>query len=457
MYKRQIRLWGLDKKHKQHEVVEILRLRAHRASQGKRSAFTLRGQPVDMENLRRYVRRRGLSTPCHDDLWLQEGHPSLMTQTRFPDLVCRTPSPSTLPSEPALDLGKTERFYLHFRQYMVSSIEAGAWTPSDDSPRLNSSLSVCGNFVDISETIQLGVDRFRSAMHQEAVWYWRVASSKMETAVRSWNLYQLLNLISGVALLADCDTVVADMFLRHLGRLVHHLPPSHTPQQAVLQSLSQLDPTAFGGLILFTRYCCVPVFQTYFCRHDDHILFWMAALEQTKALAGGWFHAWPLFVDLKLRITCDQRSSTLLLLAAERLVDALVASRNYSEAESLAWLRTERLQGFEQHEFIVEQLHRSWHVLGKIQCALGKNIEARQSLLFALESYDILVEKFCEEDRSSQHRHMLDVLEDLVNLETVMGWSLAAEMHTLRRNTLLNGLGRQVLQELMDEGLIADE
>lgn len=57
MYKSRIWKWGLDKKLKSDEVLAILILKTERDAQGRPCEFTIRGQPVDLDNINRYIRR----------------------------------------------------------------------------------------------------------------------------------------------------------------------------------------------------------------------------------------------------------------------------------------------------------------------------------------------------------------------------------------------------------------
>lgn len=57
MYKSRIWKWGLDKKLKGDEVLTILILKTERDAQGKPSDSTIRSQPVDLDNVNRYIRR----------------------------------------------------------------------------------------------------------------------------------------------------------------------------------------------------------------------------------------------------------------------------------------------------------------------------------------------------------------------------------------------------------------
>ncbi|KAF8860520.1 hypothetical protein BDZ45DRAFT_724467 [Acephala macrosclerotiorum] len=82
MYKDRIHKWGFDKKHKERDMLAILRKKTEREAVGKRTAFRVRGQVVTIEQVHHYLKRKK-SIPNHDS---QPPTPS--------DLSYRTPSPA---------------------------------------------------------------------------------------------------------------------------------------------------------------------------------------------------------------------------------------------------------------------------------------------------------------------------------------------------------------------------
>lgn len=61
MYKNHINKWGLDKKNKSEEMKAILRKKTERSHLGKKSCFILRGRPVDMVDVERYLKRNRIT------------------------------------------------------------------------------------------------------------------------------------------------------------------------------------------------------------------------------------------------------------------------------------------------------------------------------------------------------------------------------------------------------------
>lgn len=121
MYKSRIWKWGLDKKLKSDEVLAILLLKQERDAQQKPSVFTIRGQPVDMDNINRYVKRNaGLlqRVRCGERPSVQSTH----------EVACYTPPPSPSRSlQPPGELHRIDEVLFLFRDYVDGSFSNYAW------------------------------------------------------------------------------------------------------------------------------------------------------------------------------------------------------------------------------------------------------------------------------------------------------------------------------------------
>ncbi|KFA69124.1 hypothetical protein S40285_00022 [Stachybotrys chlorohalonatus IBT 40285] len=121
MFKSRIWKWGLDKKLKSDEVLAILHLKRERDQYHKRTVYTIRDHPVDLDNINRYVKR----------------NPSLMARFRagqtpnrhtISEVRCHTPPPSPSPSLAAPpELGHTEEILILFKDYIDGSLSSGGW------------------------------------------------------------------------------------------------------------------------------------------------------------------------------------------------------------------------------------------------------------------------------------------------------------------------------------------
>lgn len=149
MYKSRIWKWGLDKKLKGDEVLAILILKRDRDALNKPSEFRIRGQPVDFENIKRYVKRNpSLMTK------LRAGHAPSIQTTR--EVTCRTPSPCPSPVAslaPPTELQSVERVLGLFRDYVDGSFSSGAWYCEYDVDCTNSRLDQGDRSNDLFERI----------------------------------------------------------------------------------------------------------------------------------------------------------------------------------------------------------------------------------------------------------------------------------------------------------------
>lgn len=121
MYKSRIWKWGLDKKLKSDEVLAILLLKQERDAQQKPSQFTIRGQPVDMDNINRYVKRNaGLLSRVRAG-----ERPSVQSSH---EVACYTPPPSPTRSlQPPGEMHRVDEVLFLFRDYVDGSFGNYDW------------------------------------------------------------------------------------------------------------------------------------------------------------------------------------------------------------------------------------------------------------------------------------------------------------------------------------------
>ncbi|KAH6888196.1 Clr5 domain-containing protein [Thelonectria olida] len=98
MYKYRLQKWGLEKKFREKEVVQMALLKKQRDATGKQTKFIFRGRPVQWELVERYLYRR-------PDLQTKIKAGMLSMGDAIPDLVCRSPSP-----EPVLHVSNTLQY-----------------------------------------------------------------------------------------------------------------------------------------------------------------------------------------------------------------------------------------------------------------------------------------------------------------------------------------------------------
>jgi hypothetical protein len=92
MLKKRIKKWDLDRNHKQTDMLYAVKIALERESQGKKSAFLIRGRVVTFEEVQHYFRRKGV----RDLRSLVKDADVARPTTR---IECSTPEPTNIPVE----------------------------------------------------------------------------------------------------------------------------------------------------------------------------------------------------------------------------------------------------------------------------------------------------------------------------------------------------------------------
>ena len=118
-YKKHISRWDLDKKKKEPEMVAIVRKRKERLDVEKDSAFTIRGQPIEFEEVERYFKRKKIKL---DSILRQRA------RTRTPPSIRYwTPEPVPVCLQLPDDLRHPEALYRTVQVYFKGCFDAGTW------------------------------------------------------------------------------------------------------------------------------------------------------------------------------------------------------------------------------------------------------------------------------------------------------------------------------------------
>lgn len=130
MYKAKLKEWGLTKYVRATEAVAILRVMEERQAAGKSSQIILRGEEVDLDRIKNYI-RRNRNKGRLEKLYIEERrqrHP----ETQLPssqELICRTPSPDPLGQQfkGLTLLESAEDIYRSMSAYVEISFQTGNW------------------------------------------------------------------------------------------------------------------------------------------------------------------------------------------------------------------------------------------------------------------------------------------------------------------------------------------
>src|SRR5271156_7229544 len=182
MYKNKITSWGFDKKHKLHEVQAIIRKRAQRSAAGKRTTFYLRGRPVDLDDVERYLKRKRSSIEAD----------FLRSVPTPPDLVC-----SSVPASPQSPekFRPLEVIFTHYRNYVKGALDCGLWINESDDHRLYSTKKSHGLANEIFNFCASSFELLNRGFFAEAGKLVRRAAICLEEAVISEDPRLLTNLV----------------------------------------------------------------------------------------------------------------------------------------------------------------------------------------------------------------------------------------------------------------------
>ncbi|KAI0459139.1 hypothetical protein F5B21DRAFT_340023 [Xylaria acuta] len=144
MYKARFQQWGIEKKIKAEDAVEIFRQQMARAKAGKSSVAYIRGRKINPGRLQRY-RYRAAAIVSEQILMAENELPISLSKTSpaSSHILCRTPSPSPTPEDaptlaPQLD-DPTDFKVPHecmqiLGNYVAGSVEAGVWQVASTAP-----------------------------------------------------------------------------------------------------------------------------------------------------------------------------------------------------------------------------------------------------------------------------------------------------------------------------------
>ncbi|KAI0173556.1 Clr5 domain-containing protein [Hypoxylon sp. FL1284] len=143
MYKARFQKWGIEKKIKAEEAVEIFRQQTARAAAGKPTVAYIRGRRIDPDRLQRY-RYRAAPLVSKKILNVEKGTDE-QHSSRISQVVCRTPSPSPSPDATDSNLSisprmeePTELKVPHecmqiLRNFIHGAFDSGMWQMASES------------------------------------------------------------------------------------------------------------------------------------------------------------------------------------------------------------------------------------------------------------------------------------------------------------------------------------
>ncbi|KAI0019147.1 hypothetical protein F4780DRAFT_771362 [Xylariomycetidae sp. FL0641] len=279
MYKARFQQWGIEKKIKAEDAVEIFRQQTARAKAGKSSVAYVRGRRINPDRLQRY-RYRAAALVSEQILLAERASSSSTSSSSSPEsataashIICRTPSPelSETPSiSPRLEdppVFKVPQDCMHILgNYIIGSFEAGVWQQTDpDTPEVNDAftwahyLHASQDFMKHGRTTEgfalLGIcfDQYKAHLHKPDSFFW-------------------LATYKAVVLLGKRDKKLGEAFMDYASKLTRlTLPPAH-PFNLVW---SRIMETGLPGL----QAHAAALFQSYLDTWRNHLTMMQADAE----------------------------------------------------------------------------------------------------------------------------------------------------------------------------------
>ncbi|KAI1153744.1 hypothetical protein F4825DRAFT_238884 [Nemania diffusa] len=245
MYKARFQQWGIEKKIKAEDAVEIFRQQTARAKAGKSSVVYIRGRKINPERLQRY--RYRAAAIVSEQILMVEKEPAIPPSELSPQLshiVCRTPSPT--PDSPSFsprlddptDFKVPHECMLILKNYIDGSVEAGVWRQAPSTAPVPDAFT-WAHYLAMSQGL-IAHNRTREGFTLLNICFDQYRSNLLNPDPFFW-----LATYKAALLLAHRDTVLGEIFIRYASKLTSVMLPRAHPFNRVW---SRINKTGLSGL-----------------------------------------------------------------------------------------------------------------------------------------------------------------------------------------------------------------
>ncbi|GAP92477.1 hypothetical protein SAMD00023353_8200150 [Rosellinia necatrix] len=411
MYKARFAQWGIQKKIRAEDAIEIFRQQSAREAAGRPStAFYIGGRRISPDRIRRY-RYRAPPNVSERILKVEKNHDTEISPTSS-RIHCRTPSPG--PDDPPIlharmedpaDLKIHQEFTLIVRNYIVASVEGGLWQASSASPVPDA----------FTWAHYLATSRGLIAHNRtnEGFQLLNACFAQYKSHLLSPDPFFWLATYKAALLLGEGDTRLANMFLQHASDLTSTVLPSGHPfnhfwarvKRTGLQGLQQHAALLFEsylsvwkekvGLLPPDRKSLIQMAFVFIQLHCSGMIsynFTRDALEGMMEVLSGSLSGQFLLQEAKFRMAC--------LFLEERKFDKAEAVAG----EILAWIT--RVQESDTDEFEVD------HLRCKCLWTIFEIEDKRGNIERATQVGEYLVE-LCSDTYGRAHLQTMDAISAL--------------------------------------------
>ncbi|KAI1336978.1 hypothetical protein F5Y15DRAFT_165962 [Xylariaceae sp. FL0016] len=271
MYKARFQQWGIEKKIKAEDAVEIFRQQTARAKAGKPSVAYVRGRRINPDRLQRY--RYRAAAVVSEQIMLVERESS-NTSSSSPEsttassshVVCRTPSPSPPGHKssisPRLDDPPELKVPLDCMRilgnYVIGSFEAGVWQQTDPEKAEVNDAFTWAHYLATSQGM-IAHNRTKEGFYLLSICF-----DKYKAHLQQPDSFFWLATYKAAMLLAHRDRKLGDLFLQYASALTSVVLPSKHPFNHVW---SRIMVTGLAGL----QEHAAALFESYLDTWRHHV------------------------------------------------------------------------------------------------------------------------------------------------------------------------------------------
>ncbi|KAI1322747.1 hypothetical protein F5Y16DRAFT_29118 [Xylariaceae sp. FL0255] len=246
MYKARFQQWGIEKKIKAEDAVEIFRRQTARAKEGKETVAYVRGRKINPDRLQRY--RYRAAAVVSEQILLAEKELNEITPSSFGSssshVICRTPSPepSIAPSLQDPPEVRIPRECMQILQnYLAGGFQDGAWVVAE-APKHRADTHDAFTWAHYLATSQglIAHNRTREGFHLLGICF-----EVYKLALQQPDSFFWLATYKAALVLGHRDRRLAEAFMSYASSLTSVILPRSHPFNLVW---SRLMITGFPGL-----------------------------------------------------------------------------------------------------------------------------------------------------------------------------------------------------------------
>ncbi|KAH9885485.1 hypothetical protein F4778DRAFT_774281 [Xylariomycetidae sp. FL2044] len=266
MYKARFQQWGIEKKIKAEDAVEIFRQQTARAKAGKPTVAYVRGRRINPDRLQRY-RYRAAAAVTQQILEVERGLDSAARASSRSQIICRTPSPSP-PGSPTISKRLEDPIELRvphecmqiLGNYLSGAFEAGTWQqkePEGETVEVNDAFT----WAHYLATSQGMIQHNRT---KEGFFLLNICFDQYKKHLLHPDSFFWLATYKAAMVLGSQDDKLADAFLEYASKLTSLMLPESHPFNLVW---TRIMTTGMPGL----RQHAAALFESYLDTWKKHL------------------------------------------------------------------------------------------------------------------------------------------------------------------------------------------